>query len=76
VGSLKIAVSLAGNLQLPAAQRAEIKSGASDFVDMTLYLAPTDSGDYPSSVSIPLNSTTARDLAIRLWLAADEVESK
>ena len=76
MGLFKIAGSAAGNLQLPAAQRAEVKSGASNFVDMTLFFAAGDSGDCPSSVSVPLTSAVARELAIRLWLTADETDLK
>jgi hypothetical protein len=76
VGSLKIAVSTAGNLQLPLAERADIESGVLGLVGMTLFCTPADSGDCPSSVSIPLTSEMARDLAIRLWLAADQDDSK
>jgi hypothetical protein len=42
---------------------------------MTLFCAGIERGDEPTPVSIPLDPTMARDLAIRLWLAADESEA-
>jgi len=71
----RIAASSAGDLQLPTPQRAEVKPGASDSVEMTLFCAGIERGDEPTPVSIPLDPTMARDLAIRLWLAADESEA-
>jgi hypothetical protein len=41
---------------------------------MTLFCAGIERGE-PKPVSIPLDPTMARDLAIRLWLAADESEA-
>ena len=70
----RIAASSAGDLQLPTPQRAEVKPGASDSVEMTLFCAGIERGE-PKPVSIPLDPTMARDLAIRLWLAADESEA-
>jgi hypothetical protein len=61
----------AGDLQLPAPQRAEAKSNSPDAVTLTLYCA-SERGEDHKAVSIELGTGMARDLAIRLWLAADE----
>ena len=71
---IRIAVSTAGNLQLPAPERAEVKPSSSESVEMTLYCAADEQDQRPTPVSIPLAPEMARDLAIRLWLAADETE--
>jgi hypothetical protein len=63
-------------LQLLAPQRAEVKPGASENVEMTLYCAGDGRDEDPTPVSIPLAPALARDLAIRLWLAADETDAK
>ena len=76
MGPLRIAVSTAGDLRLPAPQRAEVKGVAADLIDMTLYCAEEDGGNLPTPVSIPLAPAMARELAIRLWLAADETDAK
>jgi hypothetical protein len=62
----------AGDLQLPAPQRAEAKSSSPDAVTLTLYCASDELGETQKAVSIELGTGMARDLAIRLWLAADE----
>jgi hypothetical protein len=41
---------------------------------MTLYCAADECGELTMSVSVPLARDMARDLAIRLWLAADETD--
>ena len=71
----RIAVSTAGNLQLPAPQRAEVKPSSSESVEMTLYCAADELDQGSTPVSIPLAPEMARDLAIRLWLAADETQA-
>ena len=72
VGPVKIALSGAGDVQLPAPQRAEVKSNSPDAVTLTLYCASDQRAEDPKAVSIELGAGMARDLAIRLWLAADE----
>jgi len=69
-----IAVSTSGDVQLPPPQRAEVKPGASDLVEMTLYCPVEERDEDPTPVSIPLAPGLARDLAIRLWLAADKTD--
>ncbi len=70
----RIAVSRSGDLQLPAPKRAEVQSGAPNSVEMTLY-CPGEDREALTPVSIPLAPSLARDLAIRLWLAADATEA-
>jgi hypothetical protein len=41
-------------------------------VTLTLYCASDERGEDQKAVSIELGTGMARDLAIRLWLAADE----
>jgi hypothetical protein len=72
VGPVKIALLGAGDVQLPAPQRAEVKSNSPDAVTLTLYCASDQRAEDPKAVSIELGAGMARDLAIRLWLAADE----
>jgi hypothetical protein len=72
VGPVKIALLGADDLQLPAPQRAEAKSNSPDAVTLTLYCASDERGETQKAVSIELGTGMARDLAIRLWLAADE----
>ena len=62
-------------MQLPAPHRAEVKSGSSNSVEMTLYCASNERDEILTPVSIELEPALARDLAIRLWLAADEMET-
>jgi len=69
---VKIALLGAGELHLPAPQRAEAKSNSPDNVTMTLYCASDETGDDVKPISIRLAPAMARDLAIRLWLAADD----
>jgi hypothetical protein len=71
----RIAVSSTGDLQLPAPLRAEVKPGASNSVEVTLYCPGEDRTEVPTPVLVPLAPALARDLAIRLWLAADETEA-
>ncbi|MEX1061250.1 MAG: hypothetical protein WED13_09555 [Methyloceanibacter sp.] len=72
MGPVKIALLAAAELQLPAPQRAEVKSNAPNAVTMTLYCPSDKPGDDLKPVSIDLAPALARDLAIRLWLAADD----
>jgi hypothetical protein len=72
VGPVKIALLGAGDLQLPAPQRAEVKSNSPEAVTLTLYCASDERDEALKAVSIELGAGMARDLAIRLWLAADE----
>jgi len=72
VGPVKIALLAAAELQLPAPQRAEVRSNAPNAVTMTLYCPSDKPGDDLKPVSIDLAPALARDLAIRLWLAADD----
>ena len=74
MGPVKIALLAAGELQLPTPQRAVAKGNAPNIVTMTLYCASDERGDDPKPVSIDLAPAMARDLAIRLWLAADDSE--
>src|SRR3990170_3720200 len=72
VGPAKIALLGAGELHLPAPQRAEAKSSSPNTVTMTLYCASDDTGADVKPISIQLAPAMARALAIRLWLAADD----
>ncbi len=72
MGPVKIALLGNGDLELPAPQRAEAKSDSPNSVTMILHCAADEHGQDLKAVSIQLGSTMARDLAIRLWLAADE----
>jgi len=74
VGPVKIALLAAGELQLPAPQRAEVKGNAPNTVTITLYCPSDRPGDDLKPVSIDLAPAMARDLSIRLWLAADDTE--
>jgi hypothetical protein len=74
VGPVKIALLGAGDLQLPAPQRAEAKCNSPDAVTLTLYCVSDERGEDQKAVSIELGTGMARDLAIRLWLAADEAD--
>ena len=70
----KIALSADGALDLPAPQRTEVRFAASDSVEMRLYCPTADSAEEATPVSVPLPPAMARELAIRLWLAADGIE--
>lgn len=72
MGPVKIALLGAGELRLPAPQRAEAKGNSPDTVTLTLYCASDERGEEQKPVSIELGAGMPRDLAIRLWLAADE----
>jgi hypothetical protein len=61
-------------VQLPAPRRAEAKSSAANVVEMTLYCASDAGGETLTPVSTELQPSLARELAIRLWLAADQTE--
>jgi hypothetical protein len=74
VGSFKIALWGAGDLELPTPQRAEAKANAPNTVTMTLYCASDENRGGLKPVTTQLASTMACDLAIRLWLAADDSE--
>jgi hypothetical protein len=72
VGPAKIALFGDADLQLPAAQRTEAKSNSPSGVTMTLYCPSDEEGKQHKAITMELTSAMARDLAIRLWLAADE----
>ena len=72
MGPVNIALLGAGDLQFPTPQRAEAKSNPPAAVTLTLYCASDERGEDQKAVSIELGAGMARDLAIRLWLAADE----
>ena len=74
MGPVKIALLGAGELQLPAPERAESKCNSPNSVTMTLYCASNERGEDLKAVSTELAPAMARDLAIRLWLSADEAE--
>jgi hypothetical protein len=71
VGPVKIAPLGAGELHLPAPERAEAKCNSPNSITMTLYCASDEHGEDVKAVSTELSPALARDLAIRLWLAAD-----
>ena len=50
------------------------KSSAANVVEMTLYCASDAGGETLTPVSTELQPSLARELAIRLWLAADQTE--
>jgi len=72
LGPVKIAHFGDADLQLPAPQRAEAKSNSPNAVTLTLYCTSDERSEDQKAVSIELGTGMARDLAIRLWLAADE----
>lgn len=76
VGPVKIALFGDADLQLPAPQRAEAKSNSPSGVTMTLYCPSDEEGKQQKAITMELTSAMARDLAIRLWLAADESDSR
>jgi hypothetical protein len=61
-------------VQLPAPRRAEAKSSSANAVEMTLYCASDEGDEKLMPVSTELQPSLARELAIRLWLAADQTE--
>ena len=71
---VRILASSAIDLQLPALRRAEVKSVSANSIEMTLYCASDGSSDTLTPVSAELHPSLARELAIRLWLAADQTE--
>ena len=71
---VRILASSASDLQLPALRRAEVKSVSENSIEMTLYCASDGSSDTLTPVSAELHPSFARELAIRLWLAADQIE--
>ena len=71
---LKIALLGGDELQLPDPHRAEAKSNVPHIITMTLYCASDRDGEDVKPVSTQLPPAMARDLAIRLWLAADDSE--
>ena len=71
---VRILASSASDLQLPALRRAEVKSVSANSIEMTLYCASDGSSDTLTPVSAELHPSLARELAIRLWLAADQAE--
>jgi hypothetical protein len=62
-------------VQLPTPRRFEVKSGSPNSVELTLYCPDHDRDEKPTPVSVELRPAFARDLAIRLWLAADETKT-
>jgi len=71
-----IAITLSGSgpFQLPATQSGAAVGNPQEIVAMTLFSAELT--EEPKQVSTQMTSGVARDLAIRLWLAADESESR
>jgi hypothetical protein len=70
-----------GPFQLPETQRATAASERPNAVTLVLYASdePTsfdDSGEHQKAISTHMTPGVARDLAIRLWLAADRSEWK
>lgn len=74
MGPVKIALLGAGEVHLPAPERAEAKCNAPSSITMTLYCASDERGEATKAVSAELSPALARDLAIRLWLAADAAD--
>jgi hypothetical protein len=74
VGPVKIALWGGKELELPDPRRAEAKSSAPYIVTLTLYCASDEDGEDVKPISTHLSPAIARDLAIRLWLAADASE--
>ena len=72
MGPVKIALFGDADLQLPSPQRADAKSNSPNRVTMTLCCPSDEEGKQEKAITMELTSTMARDLAIRLWLAADE----
>ena len=71
-----VAMTLSGSgpFELPATQCGTAAGDSKNTVAMTLSLdEPTEES---KRVSTQMTSGVARDLAIRLWLAADQSESK
>jgi hypothetical protein len=67
-----VALSGSGPFELPAVHCGIAASNSKETVAMTLSLGePTEES---KRVSTQMTSGVARDLAIRLWLAADESE--
>jgi hypothetical protein len=75
VSPFRIAALSGTDLQLPAPRRFEVKSGSADAVEMILYCAPDETSETLTPVSVELQPAFARELAIKLWLAADETET-
>ena len=71
MGPVKIALLGVGELHLPAPERAEAKCNCPNSITMTLYCASDEHGEDAKAVSTEVSPALARDLAIRLWLAAD-----
>ena len=71
MGPVKLALLGAGELHLPAPERAEANCTSPHSITMTLYCASDEHGEDVKAVSTELSPALARDLAIRLWLAAD-----
>ena len=71
-----VAINLSGSgpFELPATQCGTATGSSQKTVAMTLSL--DDLTKESTRVSTQMASGVARDLAIRLWLAADETESK
>ena len=71
-----VAMTLSGSgpVELPATKCGTAEGNSKNTVAMTLSLdEPTEES---KRVSTQMTSGVARDLAIRLWLAADQSESK
>ena len=75
-----VAITLSGSgpFELPATQSGTAAGNSQKTVAMTLSLnAPAEESKRVSTqISTQMMSGVARDLAIRLWLAADESESR
>jgi hypothetical protein len=69
-----ITLSGTGPFELPATLSGAAAGDSREIVSLTLSLAePTEESQW---VSTQMTAEVARDLAIRLWLAADESERK
>ncbi len=60
-----------GPFQLPRPKQATAEKTSANLVSLDLYVGD-ESGEPPKIVSAEMTIAEARNLAIRLWLAADE----
>jgi hypothetical protein len=71
-----VILSGSGPFELPATQNGAAAGNSQRTVAMTLFITLDELTEEPKRVSTQMTPGVARDLAIRLWLAADESESK
>jgi hypothetical protein len=71
-----VILSGSGPFELPATQKGAAAGNSKRTVAMTLFTTLDELTEEPKRVSTQMTPGVARDLAIRLWLAADESESK